>query len=131
MQEDQPDTDHQKMVDAVLSFFFLTYGIESKQRFETDENFANTLNTAAMSSMAIIAIACMEDDPQFKKMSQQLIGNPKNECDEVAALRICVLTNFVPESFKEMDGIVPRLNWFREAYIDARGGSLPHSYKLQ
>lgn len=119
------------MADAVLSFFFLTYGIESKQRFEIDENFAETLNSAAMSSMAIIAIACTEDDLQFEKLARQLIGNPKNECDEVAALRICVLTNFVPESFKEMDGIVPRLNWFRETYIDARGGPLLSSYRLQ
>ena len=71
--------------------------------------------------MAIIALACTEDDEAFQEQAPRFVGHARNDSDEVALLRLFTLDNFVTDSIREVKGTTARLGWFRNAYIAVRG----------
>lgn len=126
MTKSESDQIHRELVDNVLNSFYSTYSKSSRPRSETDVDFQVALRNAALASMSIIALACMEGDETFQNMAPRLIGNPKNDSDEVAELRVFALDNFVTDGVHEINGAVERLNWLREIYIHSRGGTVRH-----
>ncbi len=123
MVKNQTELEYLELASNVLSCFHSTYGEGTKERFENDEDFAESLRNAALASMAIIAMACTEDDHAFQEKAPRLLGNPKDDTDEVAVLRVFALDNFATEVVREVKGATVRLRWFRHAYLHARGGA--------
>lgn len=115
--------EHQELIENVLTCYFLTCGESSRERFETDAEFEQSLRTAALSSMAIIALACSEDDQTFQKLAPQFVGAPQRDTEEVAMLRVFTLDNFVTDEVRDVDGATERLEWLRQSYIHERGGA--------
>jgi len=124
MAKNQTELEHQELTSNVLSCFHATCGEGTKKRFESDEDFAESLKNAALASMAVIAMACTEDDCRFQEQAPSLVGNPKDDTDEVAVLRVFALDNFATEDVREVKGAAARLRWFRHAYLLARGREL-------
>ena len=130
MTESQLKIEHQELVDNVLFCFFSTCGESSREQFENDAEFGQSLKTAALSSMAIIALACTEDDEAFQEQAPRFVGHARNDSDEVALLRLFTLDNFVTDSIREIKGTTARLGWFRNAYIAVRG-DMQHSKSIR
>jgi hypothetical protein len=131
MAKSQIELEYQELTSNVLSCFHATCGEGTKERFENDEDFAESLRNAALASMAVIAMACIEDDYRFQEKAPSLVGDPKDDTDEVAMLRVFALDNFATEVVREVKGVTSRLQWFRQAYLGARGGALRHVSLMQ
>lgn len=120
MPSDDLDPIDHELVSNILACYRSTHGSSQVDAGATDES--GELWKAALSTLAVFAAAGIaKDDESFKAMAARFLGQPKDDSEECARMRLFVLDNFMSEDFRSDAVLSRRVAWAREAYLHERG----------